>query len=225
MPDLKTFQESVKRGDLEAVRETLAEQPELLNGKNEAGQSAFLLANYYGQKDVAAYLLSLDPELDIFTACIAGLEDRVLPAVEQDRSVLHAHSTDGWTPLHLTAFFGRADLAAKLIGKGAEVDARSTNQMQNTPLHAAVAGRKHELVKLLLAQGANVNATQSGGWTALHGAAQNGDLAIVESLLEAGAHVHAQADNNQTALDLALTKGHADVAGLLQLAGEEAQQQ
>ncbi len=95
--------------------------------------------------------------------------------------------------------------------------------MQNVPLHAAVAGRKLQLVKLLLAQGANVNATQTGGWTALHGAAQNGDLDIVEALIAKGAHVHARAENNQLPLDLALTKGHAHVAAVLQESGETAQ--
>jgi uncharacterized protein len=221
MPDLKTFHESVKSGDLNAVRAALGENPQLLNAHNETGQTAFLLANYYGQKAIVDYLLSLHPELDIFSASVAGLQSRVLDFIEQDTSLLHAHNNDGWTPLHMTAFFGRADLAAALIERGANVDERSTNQMKNTPLHAAVAGGKLQLVKLLVAQGADVNASQTGGWTPLHGAAQNGDRDIVETLLAHGAHVHARADNNQSPLDLAMLKGHAGVAALLQeLSGE-----
>jgi uncharacterized protein len=68
---------------------------------------------------------------------------------------------------------------------------------------------------LLLDEGADVNATQQGGWTALHGAAQNGDRELVELLLAKGADLQLRADNGQTALDLALLKGRQDVADLL----------
>lgn len=215
MSDVKTFHESVKLGDLDAVRSMLAGNPELLDATNQTGQSPFLLANYYGQKQVADYLLSQNPQLDVFTAAVAGLKDRVLDEIDRDPSLVASHSSDGWTPLHLAAFFGRADVAAALLERGADVNVLSTNQMRNTPLHAAVAGRKYELVKLLLNENADVNATQTGGWTALHGASQNGDRDIVEVLLAKGAHRHAQADNNQTPLDLALGKGHHEVASVL----------
>ncbi len=59
MPSLESFHESVKNGNLAAARAALEEQPDLLNARNEAGQSAFVFASYYGQQDVAAYLLSL----------------------------------------------------------------------------------------------------------------------------------------------------------------------
>ena len=77
---------------------------------------------------------------------------------------MSAVSSDGWTPLHLAAFFGKGDAARLLLNKGASVTARSTNQMANTPLHAAAAGKHAEIVKLLLDHGANANARQHGGW-------------------------------------------------------------
>ncbi len=70
--------------------------------------------------------------------------------------------------------------------------------MQNTPLHAAAAGRHLEVIAILLAHGANVNARQQGGWTALHAAAQNGDVEIAKLLIAHGADAEARADNNQT---------------------------
>lgn len=215
MADLKTFHESVKAGDIASVRASLAEAPSLLNEKNQAGQNAILLSKYYGQPQVTAHLLSLNPELDVFTASAVGQTETVLKELDRDPALMGAYSTDGWTPLHLASFFGNRELALRLIERGAEVDARSTNVMKNTPLHAAAAGRKGELVKLLLDEGADANARQEGGWTALHAAAQNDDRDIVEMLVAHGADVKARADNNQNALDLALLKGRQDVAALL----------
>ncbi len=220
MTDVKAFHESIKSGDLDGVRASLAEDPALLNAKNDTGQNAVLLSKYYGRHDVTSHLLSLGPQLDIFTAAAVGDTAFVLRELDRDPALLAEYSSDGWTPLHLASFFGHNDLALKLIERGAQVDARSTNAMKNTPLHAASAGRKAGLVQLLLERGADVNARQQGGWTSLHGAAQNGDRAIVELLLAHGAEVNARAENNQTPLDLALLKGHKDIAGLFdQLAG------
>lgn len=223
MANVDTFHESVKTGDIDAVRASLAADPSLLNAKNAAGQDAVLLSKYYGKPEITAHLLSLQPKLDIFDGAALGETVLVLRELDRDPALIGAYSSDGWTPLHLAAFFGNLDLALKLIERGAEVDARSTNAMKNTPLHAAAAGRKTELVRLLLNEGADPNARQQGGWTALQAAAQNGDRPIVELLLAHGAELNARADNNQNALDLALGKGHQDVAALLSELGVAAQ--
>ncbi len=223
MPDLKTFHDQAKRGDLEAVRSAIAADPSLLNAKNEGGQSVFLLAKYYRQTAVADFLLSLHPDLDFFNQCVAGLTSDVLSRIDRDPSLLETHSTDGWTPLHLAAFFGHPELAKALLNRGASVNAPSTNAMQNTPLHAAVAGRQMEAIRVLIDRGANVNARQQGGWTALQAAAQNGDRELLELLLASGADPNQRADNNQSALDLALLKGHAEIAELLEGIGAKLQ--
>ncbi len=219
MPDVKIFHEHVKSGNLDAVRTDLAADPALLNATNEAGQCAFLLSKYYRQPKIADYLLSLNPELDVFTLCVAGHSSAVLAEIEKSPELLEAHSTDGWTPLHLAAFFGWAELANVLIDKGANVESRSTNSMKNTPLHAAAAGGAALLVDLLLKRGAKPNATQEGGWTALHAAAQAGNRAMAETLIANGANVNQQADNNQTPLDMALLKGHQELVDLLENLG------
>jgi ankyrin repeat protein len=223
MPDVKSFHESVKKGDLAGIRSALAADPGLLDATNEAGQSAFLLAMYYRQRDTADYLLSLGPKLDIFNSCVAGDTRRVLAEIEANPSLLETHSTDGWTPLHLAAFFGWPELATALMDAGANVNARSTNAMKNTPLHAAAAGGQETAVGVLLKHGADVNAAQEGGWTALHSAAQSGDRAIVELLLAHGAQPNLRAANNQAPLDLALSNGRHEVAALLEQLGAKLQ--
>jgi len=224
MTDVQSFQEQVKSGDLAAVRAAIEHDPSLLDATNATGQSAFLLAKYYRQEEIARYLLTLNPKLDVFTACVAGRTDAVIEESNRNPVLLEAHSSDGWTALHLAAFFGHAELASALLDRGAQVDARSTNSMQNTPLHAAVAGGKLEAVKLLLNRGADVNASQQGGWTALQAAAQNGNREMVEVLLAHGADLHARASNNQSALDLALSQGHHELANFLEELGAKLQQ-
>jgi ankyrin repeat protein len=91
--------------------------------------------------------------------------------------------------------------------------------MENTPLHAAAAGKHAGIVKLLLDHGANANARQHGGWAPLHSAAQNGDLESARVLIDAGADVSVRADNNQKPLDLALTGGRQAMVEFLEANG------
>jgi ankyrin repeat protein len=62
-------------------------------------------------------------------------------------------------------------------------------------------------MEALLAQGAEVNASNAYGWTPLHVAAAGGDLAVVALLLKHGADVHAQSHVGATPLDNATTRG------------------
>jgi uncharacterized protein len=74
----------------------------------------------------------------------------------------------------------------------------------------------------LLAQGADVNAAQPDGATALHWAAYRDDGAAVRRLLEAGADATAANRTGATPLSLASVTGNAEMIGLLLEAGADA---
>ena len=73
----------------------------------------------------------------------------------------------------------------------------------------AAMQRDNERVASLLQEGANVNAGQADGATALHWAAYHGDAALAERLLQAGADVSAANRNGSTPLWLAASHGDA----------------
>jgi ankyrin repeat protein len=71
------------------------------------------------------------------------------------------------------------------------------------------------VARALIAKGADVNAHNSGGVTALMIAAANGRADMVELLVQAGANVQAQTERGETALSIARTRGDEKVIRLL----------
>ncbi len=212
---------AIKQGDAHKVAAMIKEDPSLLSDKDENGLGPYTVARYSRQDEVSKLLLAKGVELDIFAAVLAGVTERVVELLAADRGLVNFYSHDGWTALHLSAFFGRPDITTILLANGADVNARSQNEMHNTPLHAAAAGKQIQVASVLLNQGGDVNARQHGGWVPLHAAAQNGDSELVHLLVSLGADVKARAENNQSPLDLALTKGHSSVAQFLAEHGAE----
>lgn len=211
----KTFFDAIRAGDRAAVDTLLSSDSNLLGALDENGQGAYAAARYSGRNEIATLLLEKGVKLDVHGASMAGAKDAVLEMIAENPALAGSYSSDGWTPLHLACFFGQPQIAEALIARGADVNARSRNPMQNMPLHAAAAGRNKDAVRVLLEHGADVNARQHGGWTALHAASQNGDAEMVRLLLGGGADIDQRADNQQNAMDLAMTKGHQAVVTLL----------
>ncbi|MEO8126154.1 MAG: ankyrin repeat domain-containing protein [Bryobacteraceae bacterium] len=153
--------------------------------------------------------------MDIFAAAEKGEVSLIAGYLTVDPALVNKHREDGWTALHLAAYYGQTETVAMLLAHGADVNIRSTNAMENTPLHAAVAGRRFEVVQVLLENGIDVNAAQHGGWTALQGAANHGDSKLVELLLNHGADSGAVSENGSTALSLAAAGNHTGTVELL----------
>ena len=183
--------DAVKSGDVNAVRAELARNPSVLKTRAESGESPLLLAKYYGQAEVISEIVDSGYEPDIFEACALGDLERVSELIEENPDSVHGFSDDGFTPLQLAAYFGHPEIVNALLGRDADISPASRNPMGVTALHAAMAAGNPEarrrIVKELVARGADVNAKQSGGFTALQAAEQNGDSDLAQLLRDHGA--------------------------------------
>jgi len=204
--------EAIDAGDAGRVRAIVAAEPSVAAARDEAGVSALLRARYRSDRASVEAIRAALPSLDVFEASALGDVRRLEELVEADPSNAAARSGDGFTPLHLAAFFGRTEAAASLLEHGAEVDAVGTGWMVGTSLHSAASGRHADIVGLLLDAGADPDARQAGGWTALHGAAHNGDADSVERLLAHGARLDLADDDGRTAETHAREAGHDALA-------------
>ena len=159
------------------------------------------------------------------------------------------NSTDheGWSALFFAAKEGHKEIAELLIAKGANVNAKEkkehatvrdakTRKMVRSfitncesPLHVATRYAHKDIVEVLIANDANVNARALDYLTPLHIAAEKGHEEIVRILLENGAKVNAKTRKirrsglyypaGATPLDLALQGRQKDVAELLRKHG------
>lgn len=196
MRAMKTEEEdvftAVAIGERDRLKALLDARPDLVNARNDDGDSLLLTAAYSGRKDVFDLLLEKGAGVNVFEASALGLSDRVGEFLGIDPSLANTYSHDGWTPLHLASFFGRKEVASVLLAHGADVNARSRSTRfakENTPLHAAAANRQIALAELLLAHGADVNARDGSGYTPLALAANGKNDLLVVILLEKGALV------------------------------------
>ncbi|MBO1582565.1 ankyrin repeat domain-containing protein [Bacillus sp. XF8] len=157
----------------------------------------------------------MNPIVAITNAVMKGEQENVVALINEDQNLVHSYSEDGWTPLHLAAYFGHKEIANFLLKKGANLHIKAKNRNENTPLQAAIANKKIEMATFLIGQGADVNAVQSGGWTGLHEAVLLGDEEIVALLIENGADKSIKKNDGKTAYDIALEKGHQHLLHLV----------
>lgn len=121
----------------------------------------------------------------------------------------------GWSPLHLAGHYGQAGIVRLLLSAGADTEMVSRNVIGNRPLGSAVAGGSAEVVRLLAEGGAELDARDGGGLTALHLAADGKQHEIASVLLEAGADRRAKDKKGRTAADVARAAGDDVGAALL----------
>ncbi len=113
--------------------------------------------------------------------------------------------------LMLALHCGHRDIVDLLLQYGSIVD----DYRVGAVLTCAAKAGHIEVVELLLDRGAQLNAVDEGGMTALHGASFNAHRDVVKLLLDRGAQISAIDKEGLTALHWASLNGHREVAELL----------
>lgn len=176
--------EAAKVGDLGKVRSLLADNFLLASQRLPTGETPLMAALYRGHHDVVAAIIDAGADIDVFAAAATGRVDDLRRQIAED--TINACAYDGWTPLHLAAFFGHLDAARVLLDAHADVAALSANSLKNTPLHAAAAAKHSDVALLLLQNGADPLIPDAGGYTPLEIARQNQLDSVVAAIQNVG---------------------------------------
>jgi uncharacterized protein len=175
--------DAAKAGDDTQVRALITRDPKLAVQRLPSGESPVMAALYRGQRHVVSLLVELGAEIDVFVAAATGNVVALRKALEQPGAV-NAFAYDGWTPLHLAAFFGQLEAVNTLLDAGADVHAVSRNSLKNTALHAATAGKHSSVALCLLEHGADDQISDAGGYSPAKIASENQLDAVVAAMAQ-----------------------------------------
>lgn len=201
------------------IAELLLEHGADVYAENRGGRTPLDYAESLGRETMAAFLeenaeLGAPPIHDL-------VRDGDLPAVKRHLQRapgdLELADNRGRTLLHVAAEKGHADIAAHLLGEGADPD--STDENKARPLHKAAAANHMAIAEHLVASGAHVNRRDNDGQSALHVAAREGAMAVLELLIREDAVVDFRDAMLSRPLHLAAEQGHTEVVQRLLNAG------
>lgn len=164
-------------------------------------------------------LLDANPLQDInntqkIAAVVAG--GRIFHRAALQKMLAQVEAQNDISPLHFALYMKDEAKARSLIEGGADVSRRTSQG--TTPLERAADVGFKDIVELLIAKGADVNAKDNWNWTPLHSAVY-GHKDIVELLITEGANVNARDGASRTPLWYAKDEGNAEIVELLRKHG------
>jgi ankyrin repeat protein len=214
VPDTAALFALIEADDADGLTAALAGAPEGHRLRNAAGESLLQFATYRGRARCAEALARRGP-LSLHEAALVGDAARLDELLDAAPWAIDLLSPDGWTALHLAAFFGRDGVVLRLLQRGADALVWSRAFETNLAIHAACAGKRigtAAFARLVTATG-DPDAAPNHGYTALMEAAMNGFAAAVEVLLAAGADkTRRHPEKDMAAAEFAAANGHAALA-------------
>lgn len=138
---------------------------------------------------------------------------------------LHDESEDieafGWSLLHWAVAGGNEEVVDYLLSRSFPTETVSGDLIERTPLHLAIGFNDLRIAKLLIENGANIEARTIAGNSPLHEASYAGYGELVELLVEAGANVNATNNPGWSPLHYAARKGDMKTSRYLVRAGAD----
>lgn len=183
--------EAVKAGNLETIKALVDKNQNLLQTKDEVGNTPLHLAIENKKNDIAIFLINKGSDVNSI-------------------------SNTGETPLHIAAKWRANEIVTLLISKGSIVDVYDASNY--TPLTNAIhhyqttlqSTGKLETVKLLIDNGADINKTGMWGWLPIQVAAEFGSEEIVDYLIDKRANIPTeQGQASYQVLNAACSRGFA----------------
>lgn len=175
-----------------------------VNAVTESGTTALIEAAARNHTDIVRILLAAGATVHhhsrgaLFYAYLNKNEDMVMLLLAAGASLNLAEAAE----------CGQAEQVSHLLENGADVN-------EGAPIIGAAEEEHSDIVRMLIAAGADVNAQNIVGNTALHYAALWGNTDIAEQLLAAGADTNIANDYEETPFSLAVRGGMADCLRLL----------
>jgi len=216
-------------GDVDRLARLLDGSPALVEALDEYGMSPLHWAAFVGHKGTVDMLLErgANPNRRAgqgkpFAEVDYGDGARVPEVIAAVWGTNRVERAVGITPLHLAAHCRSPGIVASLLQAGADVNAKA-EEGGFTPLHLAAtrAARAVDMVAVLVAEGANLEAGDANGATPLHWAALLGRLDTVQALLSHGAKPDAIDNRFATPFQYARLMSRGDVMRVLRAAGAQ----
>ncbi|MEM7444231.1 MAG: ankyrin repeat domain-containing protein [Pseudomonadota bacterium] len=180
--------------------------------RNRDGTTLLLHCLYCGARRNIEQLVAQFPDLSLHEAAALGQQDQIEVLADRDPLCINLLSGDGWTALHLAAFFGHEAAVRTLLAQDADPHLLSRSFEVNIPLQAACAAGALAAASLLVDATTAIDETGPGGTTALMSAAHAGMEEIVDALLEKGADPSRKNKEGKTASDYAVEARHKAIA-------------
>ncbi|XP_075457815.1 ankyrin repeat and KH domain-containing protein 1 isoform X4 [Ascaphus truei] len=203
--------EACMDGHVEVAR-LLLDSGAQVNMPADSFESPLTLAACGGHVELAALLIERGANLEevndegytpLMEAAREGHEEMVALLLAQGANINAQTEETQETALTLACCGGFSEVSDFLIKAGADIELGCS-----TPLMEAAQEGHLELVKYLLAAGANVHATTATGDTALTYACENGHTDVADMLLQTGADLEHESEGGRTPLMKAARAGH-----------------
>lgn len=193
-----------------------------LSVRNHKGQTPLHIAAAKADTPILEEILKMIPSVKI-KEMINAVDDEVQTPIyyalkkENSNNIkllykygasLQHYDRNLWTPLIFACSLGFLEETNTLLELGAD-----PNQTFNKvlPLHVAVHGRQHEIIRLLLSYGANIDIPTEDGLPLIHYFAQIGDVELFRLFVSMGVPYNLKSPKGQQPKNMAILNGKIEI--------------